>query len=111
MNITLTNIRWRNQEDSDVFNLHSIKTITLDTDNRIVTIEGTTGKFQAPYCNLTFGGGYTHFEFITKHPYEIGEYLEIAVFESTNKVAIAPASSATVNPSFDYRCRTFIANF
>ena len=70
MQITFTKIHWRSQDDSDVFNMHAIKSIMLDTTRGIITIEGTTNTFSAPYCELTYGGGVTHFELLTKHPYE-----------------------------------------
>ena len=110
MKTTFTDINWRNNDDMNIFNLHALKSITLDGfTSGVVTIEGVSGKFQAPYYDLTFGGGVDHYEFKTKHPYQIGEYLFIAIFDG--KVATAHCESYLVNSSFQYRCRTFVASF
>ena len=106
MQITFTKIHWRSQDDSDVFNMHAIKSIMLDTACGIITIEGTTNTFSAPYCELTYGGGFTHFELLTKHPYE-NRYINIALFESTNAVCVANHSS-NVPKWFEYKCNTYV---
>lgn len=107
MKITFTNINWRNSDDSNIFNMHSIKSIELDTDVNIVTITGTTNTFSAPFCSLSYGGGVTHWEFTTKHPYSIGEYIEVAIFESTSKVCIAH-HCGQVPAWFEYKCKTYV---
>ena len=107
MKISFTDIHWRNQDDSDVFNMHAIKSMTLDTTTSILTIEGTTNTFSAPFCELTYGGGVTHFELLTKHPYETGEYINIAVFESTNAVCVAHHSHH-VPTWFENKCKTHV---
>lgn len=57
MKTTFTNINWRNLDDSNVFNMHAIKSIELDTDSNIVTITCATNTFSAPFYGLTYGGG------------------------------------------------------
>ena len=109
MTITFTNIQWRNNNDKDIFNLHELKSISLEgLDSGIVTIKGESGVFKAPYCGLTLVGGVSHFELTTKHPSKIGEYIYIAIFDE--KVAIAHCQSDCVYPWFDYKCRTFCCN-
>lgn len=107
MQITFTNVHWRNQDDSNVFNMHAIKSMTLNTNNSILTIECATNTFSAPFCELTYGGGVTHFELLTKHPHEIGEYINIAVFESTNAVCVAHHSH-NVPAWFENKCKTYV---
>lgn len=107
--IHFENIHWRNSEDSSVFNIHAIKEIILDGMSQgIVTIKGETNTFVAPYYKLSFGGGIEHFSFVTKHPYEMGNYIEIAIFE--NKVCVCEANK-TQEPWFEYKCRTFVPLF
>lgn len=107
MKVTFTDIEWRN-DDAEVFNLHAIKSITLEgMDSGIIEIECAAGKFKAPYCNLRYGGGVNHFELLTKHPYEIGTYINIAIFE--NVVCVAHCSRSCVPEWFDYKCRTYVA--
>lgn len=107
MKTTFTNINWRNSDDSNVFNMHAIKSIELDTDSNIVTITCATNTFSAPFYGLTYGGGVTHWEFTTKHPYSIGEYIEVAIFESTSKVCITH-HCGQVPAWFEYKCKTYI---
>ena len=107
MHITFTDIHWRSQDDSDVFNMHAIKSMTLDTNNSILTIECATNTFSAPFCELTYGGGVTHFELLTKHPYEAGEYINIALFESTNAVCVAH-HSPKVPTWFEHKCKKYV---
>jgi len=107
--ITFTNINWRGNSDKEVFNIHALKSITLDGLNQgIVTIEGASGRFKAPYYKLYFGGGVEHFTFITQHPYKIGEFVEIAIFE--NKVCVIPANNKQES-WFEHKCRTYIPTF
>ena len=108
--MTITDIVWRNQNDSDVFNLHALISITLsDLESGIVTIEGLSGRFKAPFCQLHLGGGFTHLEFLTKHPYQQGEYINIAVFDKV--VAIAHCPHCCVPGWFDHKCRTYVPTF
>ena len=104
MTITFTDIHWRNSDDSDVFNIHAIKSITLK--DGIVTIEGTSGKFAAPFYGLTYGGGITHYEFVTVHPYYHKEYISIAIFVDTAKVCVVSHSS-NVPAWFENKCNNY----
>lgn len=107
--IAFTDIRWRNQNDSDTFNMHALESIKLDgMEQGIVEIKCTCNTFKAPYYKLRFGGGIEHFTLITKHPYEIGKFIEIAIFEDC--VAVVPANN-TQEPWFEYKCRTYIPTF
>lgn len=106
MKLTFTNINWRNSDDSNVFNMHAINNIELDTDNGIVTINCATNTYKSPFCNLTYGGGFTHFEFTAMHPYDFGKYIEIAIFESTSKVCIAN-HCGKVDAWFENKCKNF----
>lgn len=109
MKITLTDIRWRKQEDSEVFNFHAIQSIELDEDTHVVTIVGTYGTYKSPYCNLTYGGGVTHFEFTCARPYvAFFELINIAVFQHKGFVAVA-AGPKHCDAGFEYRCRTYCA--
>lgn len=104
--ITFTNIRWRSQNDADIFDLDALRSIELDgLSQGIVTITGASGTFKAPYYKLRFGGGIDHFTFITKHPYEVGEYIEIAIFDDC--VAVVPANNHQ-DGWFEYKCKTCI---
>lgn len=107
--ITFTNIRWRNQNDADIFGFRTLKSIELDgLSQGIVTITGVARTFKVPYYKLRFGGGIDHFTFITKHPYEIGKYVEIAIFEDV--VAVVPAND-NQDSWFEYKSRTYVPNF
>lgn len=107
--ITFTNIRWRNQNDSDTFNMHALESIKLDgMEQGIVEVKCACNTFKAPYYKLRFGGGIEHFTLITKHPYEIGKFIEIAIFDDC--VAVVPAND-TQEPWFEYKCRTYIPTF
>ena len=106
MKVTFTNINWRNSEDSEVFNISDIKSITLEgMENGIITIEGIAGTFKAPYCKLHFGGGVAHYEIITNHPYDVNRFLNIAIFE--NKVCVANAVQSAIDDWFRNKCRKF----
>lgn len=106
MKVTFTGIHWRNQEDSDVFNLHAIKSITLEGMKQgIITIEGISNTFHAPYCDLHFGGGVDHYELITAHPYEPNCFINIAIFE--NVVCVASVNQGTVDDWFKNKCKRF----
>lgn len=103
--IQFTNINWRNSEDRKIFNICDIVEIVLDGMSQgIVAIKGTTNTFVAPYYKLSFGGGIEHFSFVTTHPYSIGSYIEIAIFE--NKVAVCEANK-TQKAWFEHKCKTF----
>lgn len=106
MKLTFTNIRWRNTDDSDVFNMHAIISIELDMDSNVVTIICASNTYKSPFYGLTYGGGVTHFEFTTMHPYNFGEYIDIAIFESTSKVCVVNHCASIPN-NFTNKCRTF----
>lgn len=106
MTITFNKIQWRNSEDSDIFNLHAIRSIELDTENNVVTIVGATNTYKSPFYGLTYGGGVTHFEFTAMHPYDFGKYIEIAIFESNGKVAVAN-HCGDVPAWFKNKCKNF----
>ena len=106
MKTTFKNISWRNSDDSDVFNMHGIRSIELDSDRSIVTITCATNTFSAPFYGLTYGGGVTHWEFTTAHPYNKGEYIEIAILESTSKVCVA-RHRETVPSWFENKCKNY----
>lgn len=106
MKITFTDIYWRNNDDSEVFNMHAIRSVELDTDNSIVTIVCATNTYKSPYYGLTYGGGFTHFEFTCMHPYAFGEYIEVAIFEATSKVCVAHHCSK-VPDYFENKCKNF----
>lgn len=107
--ITFTNIRWRNQDDSDIFNMHALKSIKLDGMKQgIMEIECAYNTFKAPYYQLHFGGGIEHFTFVTKHPHKIGKFIEIAIFD--DRVAVVPANY-TQEPWFEYKCKTYVPTF
>lgn len=104
--ITFTNINWRCLNDANIFGFRTLKSIELDgLSQGVVTIIGDAGKFKAPYYKLNFGGGIEHFSFITKHPYEVGEYIEIAIFDDC--VAVVPANNHQ-DGWFEYKCKTCI---
>ena len=106
MKVTFTDINWRGNDDSDIFNIHAIKSITLEgMENGIITIEGIAGTFKAPYCKLHFGGGVSHYEIVTNHPYDVDWFLNIAIFE--NKVCVANAVQSAVDDWFRNKCRKF----
>lgn len=107
MIITFKNIQWRNTDDSDVFNIHALRSIKIDTDNNVVIIVGATNTYKLPFYGLTYGGGIKHFEFTAMHPYDFGKYIEIAIFESTNKVAVTTHAS-TVPSWFANKCKAFV---
>lgn len=106
MKLTFTNIQWRSIDDSDIFNMHALRSIELDTDNNIVTINCATNSYKSPYYGMTYGGGVTHFEFTAMHPYDFGKYIEIAIFESTSKVCIAN-HCGKVPAFFENKCKNF----
>lgn len=107
--ITFTNIKWRDSNDANIFDLDALRSIELDgLSQGIITINCICGKFKAPYYKLRFGGGIDHFTFITKHPNEIGKYLEIAIFDDV--VAVVPANDVQ-DGWFEYKCRTYIPSF
>lgn len=106
MKITLTDVHWRNSDDSDVFNIHGIQSIELDENSGIVTITGATGIYKSPYCHLTYGGGITHFEFTCMRPYSaILEYINVAVFQHNGVVAVA-CGPKHCDSWFEHRCQT-----
>ena len=107
MKTIFKNINWRNSDDSDVFNMHAIKNIEFDTDNRIVTITCATNTFSAPFYGLIYGEGLTHWTFTTMHPYNVGEYIDVAIFESTSKVGIAH-HCGQVPAWFENKCKTYV---
>lgn len=101
MKVTFTDIRWRNHEDSQYFNLHAIKSITLDgTEKGTITIDCIAGVFKSLYCNLSFGGGVPHYDLVTNYG---DDFISLAIFE--NKVCIAPA--AYVPEWFKKECKFF----
>lgn len=107
MKLTFSDVAWRNGDDSDVFNIHAIKSIELDTTHNIVTIIGASGTYKSPYCNFHYGGGVTHYEFTTVRPYCYNtEYINIAVFDNTSKVCVA-AGPPNVPEWFAIRCKQF----
>jgi len=106
MKIRFTDIHWRNNDDSDVFNMHAIQSVELDTDKSIITIVCATNTYISPYYGLTYGGGVTHFEFTCMHPYRFGEYIEIAIFEATNSVCVAH-HCGEVPDYFKNKCKNF----
>lgn len=106
MKVTFTDVNWRNSEDNEVFNISNIKSITLEgMKNGIITIEGESNTFKAPYCNLHFGGGVEHYELTTSHPYDCSHFINIAIFE--NKVCIANAVQSTIDEWFKNKCKNF----
>ena len=107
MKVTFTDVHWRNSDDSDMFNIHAIQSIELDIDKSLVTIVGATGTYKSPFCHLTYGGGVTHFEILCMHPFHMGEYINIAIFEYKGAVCTAHYSGS-IDGWFDYRCRTFV---
>ena len=106
MKVTFTDIHWRNSGDSDVFNMHAIKSITLEGMKQgIITIEGVSNTFKAPYCDLHFGGGIDHYELTTVHLYDYEYFINIAIFE--NKVCIASQTQSSVDTWFKNKCKNF----
>ena len=106
MKTTFTEIHWRSSEDSEKFNLHAVKSITLDgMKNGIMTIEGVAGDYKAPYCNLHFGGGIDHFEVIIPHPYDCEYFLELAIFDG--KVCVTKAVQSLIENWFKAKCKNF----
>ena len=110
MKITFTDIRWRNSDDSDAFNMHALQSIELQglTDG-IVTIECATNKFQAPFCNCRTISALPRLEFVTKHPH-YDSYIQIAIFDS-GKVAVVAESERVVPEWFKNKCKNFVATF
>jgi hypothetical protein len=107
MKITFTEVHWRNSDDSGIFNIRTIQSIELNTDNSIVTVIGDTGKYKSPFCNLTYGGGLPHFKILCYHPYHMGEYINLTIFERNGAVCVTPYSGE-LDGWFDYMCRTFV---
>lgn len=104
MKVKFTDIYWRNTEDSEVFNMHALESITLEgAGTGILTVKCACGVSQAPYCDLRFGGGVEHFELTTAHPHECGRFINIAIFE--NKVCIREA--LPVEAWFKSKCEAF----
>ena len=104
MKVKFTDIYWRNTEDSEVFNLHALESITLKgAGTGILTVKCEYGVFQASYCDLRFGGGVEHFELTTVHPHDCGHFINIAIFE--NKVCISEA--IPVEAWFKSKCEAF----
>lgn len=109
MKITLTDIHWRNQDDSDIFNIHAVGSIELDLDKNVVTINGIKGLvYKSPFCELTFGGGVTHFEFTCMRPYTSKmEFISVAVFERNGVVAVASRTPFEEGHWFLEKCKRF----
>lgn len=106
MKVTFTDIAWRNNDDSEIFNLHALKSITLEgMESGIITIECANGVFKAPYCKLQFGGGVSHYEVVTNHPYDVDWFLNIAIFE--HKVCVVDAVQSAVEEWFRKKCKRF----
>lgn len=106
MKVTFTDLHWR-KDDADVFNIHALNSIKLEgMDNGVVTFYGAAGTISLPYCNLHYGGGVSHFEFTTPHPFYTGEYINIAIFENT--VCIAQCSESSVPEWHKYKARTSV---
>lgn len=106
MKVTFTDLHWR-KDDADVFNIHALNSIKLEgMDSGVVTFYGAAGTIFLPYCNLHYGGGVSHFEFTTRHPYNVDEYINIAIFENT--VCIAPCSKACVPEWFKNKSKTWL---
>lgn len=107
--ITFTNIHWRNLNDRNIFGNGELKSLGLNgMEQGIIEIECACNIFKAPYYKLHFGGGIEHFTLITKHPYEIGKFIEIAIFDGC--VAVVPANDVQ-EPWFEYKCKTFVPTF
>lgn len=108
MKITLSNIRWRNQDDSKIFNIHSLRYIELDLDNNVAIFYGVGGLiYRTPFCELTFGGGVTHFEFTCLRPFHTGEFITVAVFEQNGVVAVASRTPFKEGHWFLEKCKRF----
>jgi hypothetical protein len=106
MKAIFTDIHWRNSDDSDVLNMHAIKSIELE--NGICTITCATGIYKSPYADLTFGGGVEHISFVVMIPYsKTLEWMEIAIFTSSSKVAIVPHSKYKEGHWFYNKCKRF----
>ena len=110
MKITFNDIKWRKDYDSDTFKIGVIKTIELDVDEHVITIVGDSYTYKSPYCELTYGGGVTHFELLAMHPHTFGDYINIAIFEHGGSVAVA-YHSLTVPNYFENKCKTFIHRY
>ena len=106
MKVTFTDINWRNSEDNEVFNISNIKSITLEgMKNGIITIEGESNTFKAPYCNLHFVKGVEHYELTTSHPCDCSYFINIAIFK--NKVCIADVTQSSIDEWFKNKCKNF----
>lgn len=103
MKTTFTEIHWKSQEDSDIFNVHAIKSITLEgmSYGKLI-IEGACGTFEAPYYNLHFGD---HYELVTCHPHDCEYFISIAIY--ANKVYVEDVDQSSVCEWFKDRCKNF----
>lgn len=106
MNLTFTDIHWHDNETSSIFNMHAIKSITLDTDKDVVTIECINNTYKSPYCNFKYGGGITHYEFTCMHPYNINSYIAIVIFEFNGHVRVIN-ESLSIPEYFKNKCKYF----
>lgn len=106
MKITFTDIRWRNNDDSDVFNMHAIQSIVLDTEEGTVTIVCATNTYKSPYCDYSSIGALPRHELTAMHPYEQNCYIHIAIFEN-GKVAVVPLINERVPQWFENKCKHF----
>lgn len=104
MILTFTNIHWRNQDDRDVFNMHAIQNIVLDTEQRTVKITCATNSYKSPYCDFQFIGALPRHELTAMHPYEQNHYINIVIFEN-GRVAILPLNH--VPAWFENKCKHF----
>jgi len=86
--------------------MHAIESITLDSG--ICTIQCSAGVYKSPYTDFCYGGGISHFSFVVMRPYSRDlEWMEIAIFTSTNKVAIVPHSKYKEGHWFYNKCKAF----
>ena len=106
MIITFTDIRWRNKDDSDVFNMHAIQSIALDTEQGTVKITCATNSYKSPYCDFQFIGALPRHELTAMHPYEQNRYINTATFEN-GRVAVVPLINEHVPNWFENKCKRF----
>lgn len=99
------NIRWRNEDDKEVFNLHALESIELDFETKIVTIKCAAGRYQSPFGNYRYGGGVAHLSFTCAKPYSTEfEGIEIAIFDNGR---VAVVNEAVVPSWLKAKFRTF----
>lgn len=109
MHIVIDNISFCDNAN-ETFMIGDLKSIELNGfEEGTCTVNGTHNTIKIPYCDLTITGGVTHFNLKAAHPYHMGEYIEIGIFDT--KLNIRRCSPSLIDGWFAYRCKTFVPTF